>query len=720
MRRTYKAGVTGARRLYLAPVRILAQDLGSGATRLIDAPAPKAPVNGLLIRSVASLVSAGTERMLVDFGRANLLEKARQQPDRVRDVVDKARAEGVMETIEAVRGKLGQPLPLGYANAGRVIGVGRGVRGFSVGDLVATNGSHAEVVDVATTMAASVPEGVPAEEACFASVASVGLEGIRLAKAELGERFVVTGLGLIGLLTVQLLRAQGCDVMGVDPDPERRKLAETFGISTAEPGDAAEFEAHRFGRGRGVDGVLVCASTKSSDPVRAAARMCRQRGRIVLVGVADLDLERSEFYDKELTFQVSRAYGPGRYDPSYESGRDYPFGLVRWTAGRNMEAVLDLMGSGRLDVNPLITHRFDFDDAASAYTALVEDQSALGIVLRYPAAETPESADVQRPVLPAPVASKPATGRIALIGAGNFATRTLLPAIEQAGATVAVIAARGGVSAGLAADGRGMEATTDVDALFDDPSIGYLFVATRHDSHALLASRAVESGKAVYIEKPLAITHEELDQLVGVLAATPSPAILTVGFNRRFAPITVRMQELLHATPGPKVVIATVNAGAVPADHWTQDPHIGGGRIIGEACHFVDLARHLVGVPIIDVQSRFLGGSRTKDSASISLGFADGSIAAVHYLANGSARFPKERIEVFTQGRVLANDNFKTLHAYGWPAARTVRLRRQDKGHGASIAAFLDAARSGGTSPIPMEELIEVHRAVIDAATVAQ
>lgn len=696
--------------------RILTQDLRSGTLQLLSAPLPATPVRGILVRSLASLVSAGTERMLADFGRANLLEKARQQPDRVKDVLDKARTDGIAETVDAVRSKLAQPLQLGYANAGVVLAVRPGIEGIAVGDLVASNGPHAEIVDVPATLTARAPEGVLPEHACFASVASVGLEAIRLARCELGERFVVSGLGLIGLLTVQLLRAQGCSVLGLDPDADRRKRAEQFGAITAEPGEAGEAEASRFSVGRGVDGVLICASTTSSDPVRAAARMCRQRGRVVLVGVTGLELDRSEFYDKELSFQVSRAYGPGRYDPSYEGGHDYPFGFVRWTAGRNMEAVLDLIASGALDLEPLVTHRFAFDDASAAYTTLVEDRSALGIVLEYDGVADGETVGALRPVeLPQLAGTTTRSGPgIGLIGAGNFATRTLIPAIEATGSKVDVIAARGGVTAAIAAEAVGARATSDVEALFADVSVRRLFIATRHDSHAALAISAIRAGKAAYVEKPLALTDEQLDEVRAALAEAPEPPVLTVGFNRRFAPVTQRMRELLHLTPGPKTFIATVNAGAIPADHWTQDAGVGGGRIVGEGCHFIDLARHLVGHPITDVSTTFLD-TPTRDSATITLSFADGSMATIHYLATGSARFPKERIEVFVDGRVLVNDNFKSLHAYGWPRTRTMRLRRQDKGHRASVVAFLDAATTGGPPPIPLDQLLEVGAASIRA-----
>jgi predicted dehydrogenase/NADPH:quinone reductase-like Zn-dependent oxidoreductase len=698
-------------------VRFLTQDLGSGALDLVEGPAPALGRRQILVRTSASLVSAGTERMLVDFGRASLLNKARQQPEKVRQVVDKALTEGIGDTLDAVRSKLSQPIPLGYANAGLVVGVGEDVRDFVIGDLVATNGAHAELVAVPATLAAKVPSGVTAEEACFASVAAVGLQAIRLARAEIGERFVVTGLGLVGLLTAQLLLAQGCRVLGVDPDPNRRRLAESFGMTTAQPGDA-ELIAATFSGGMGVDGVLVCASTSSSDPMRAAARMCRQRGRVILVGVTGLDLERSELYEKEIAVQVSASYGPGRYDPSYEAGNDLPIGLVRWTAGRNMQAVIDLIATNDLDVTSLISHRVAFDQANDAYDTLVDDRQALGIVLQYgdttglPEKDAPSAVAEVRSCMPTPGAS-------AVVGAGNYATRTLLPAIDAAGATVGFVVARSGASAQLAAEPAGACASTDFDAVLDDETVGAVFIATRHDSHAKLARHALDAGKAVYVEKPLVLSETDLAELAGDVTRLDGEGrlpVITVGFNRRWAPVTVRMRELLAATSAPRAIIITVNAGAIPAGHWTQDPSIGGGRILGEACHFIDLARHLAGHTITHVRTDWLGGIPTRDAATISLQFADGSTAHIHYLSNGSTRFPKERVEVICGGRVMVNENFRRLRLYGWPRRSALRSRRADKGHTAAVRAFLDAARVGGAPPIPWAEIHEVSRASIDAA----
>lgn len=700
--------------------RVLLQNLSDGKTWLGDAPRPAVGRTGVLIATEASVVSAGTERMLVDFGRASLIGKARSQPQRVAEVVDKARTDGVATTVGAIRNKLNQPITLGYSLAGRVVEVGRDVTHVSVGDRVAAAAPHGELAMAYANLTVPVPDGVEPAHAAFATVGSIALQGIRLAAPTVGERFVVTGLGLVGLLAVQLLTAQGCTVIGVDPNPQRRALAERLGATALDAASDVVAAAERHTRGAGVDGVIICASTSSSEPVHQAAQMCRKRGRIVLVGVTGLELDRADFYEKELSFQVSASYGPGRYDDAYEAGgMDYPAGFVRWTAGRNMEAVLDLMGSGKLDVGALITHEFAFDDAPDAYDALVNDASALGIVLRYPEQPAEPTSTLLRRSLDLSGTTAPAGhGQVGVIGAGNFATQILLPAVVAAGGSIRTIVSSGGTSASLAASKFGAaRASSDPAEVLEDPAIDTVIVATRHDSHARYVEQALRAGKHVFVEKPLAISHEELDSIsatIEELAAEGSVPLLGVGFNRRFAPISVRMAELLATQSAPKALTLTMNAGEIPADHWTQNPQVGGGRIVGEACHLIDLARFLVGHPVTDVHSTFLD-TRTRDTATISLSFEDGSIATVNYFANGSKRFPKERVEVFSGGRVLVNDNFRTMKAYGWPKVRTMRLRSQDKGHNAGMAAYLAAARTGGSAPIPVGELLEVSQVSLAA-----
>ncbi len=705
------------------------QDMSSGTTELAECPAPALRPGHLLIETSASLISTGTERMLVDFGRAGLLAKARQQPDKVVQVLDKVRTDGLLTTIDAVRSKLAQPIPLGYCNVGRVREAGGGVTGYGPGDRVVSNGPHADMVCVPRNLCARIPDGVDDEAAAFTVVASIGLQGIRLARPTLGEAFVVTGAGLIGLLTVQLLRAQGCRVLAIDPDPDKLALARAFGAETCDPGAGEDPVAAgiAFSRGAGVDGVIITASTKSSDPVTQAARMSRKRGRIVLVGVTGLELNRADFYEKELSFQVSCSYGPGRYDPAYEEGgQDYPIGFVRWTEQRNFEAVLDMMADGRLDVAPLISHRHDFEDAPRAYETLAGDKRALGILLTYGHDVAPRAA---RTVALDPAAAATATGTgtsgkpvVGFIGAGNYASRMLIPAFRKSGAELRAIASSGGASAVVHGRRAGFgRATSDTAALLADPAIDTVAIVTRHDSHARLAAEALRAGKHVFVEKPLALTLDELETVRAAHAAAADRQLM-VGFNRRFAPLTQTMKRLIAPIGEPKAFVMTMNAGAIPADHWTQNPEVGGGRIIGEACHLIDLMRHLAGAPIVSVQARRMGDNPAmavaEDKAAIVLGFADGSFGTIHYLGNGGPSFPKERIEVFVGGRTLQIDNFLKLRGFNWPGLRRQRLWRQDKGQAACAAAFLGAVETGGPAPIPAEELFEVARVSIEAADI--
>jgi len=703
-------------------VKQILQSLKTGATEVADVPSPRAGRGMLLIRTTRTLISAGTERMLVEFGQANLLDKARQQPDKVRMVLDKVKTDGLMPTLESVRNKLDQPLPLGYCNVGVVCEVGAGVSGFAAGNRVASNGRHAEAVSVPVNLCARVPDNVSDDQAAFTVLAAIALQGIRLVQPTLGEAVVVTGLGLIGLAAVQLLRAHGCRVLGLDLDPARLALARQFGAETADlsAGQDPVAAAQRFSRGRGVDAVLVTASTKSNEPMHQAAAMCRQRGRIVLVGVVGLELSRDDFYKKELTFQVSSSYGPGRYDANYEEkGQDYPFGFVRWTEQRNFEAVLDMMADGRLDVTPLVSHRFPIQEAARAYELVSGSGPSLGILLEYPDSGTPHPRytlplDDSTPT-PAASARADAAG-VSFVGSGNYATAVLIPAFKLAGAPLRMVASSGGVSGRHAGRKfRFTQATTDTHAVFSDSGTGTVVISTRHDSHARLVLQALAAGKNVFVEKPMCLTLAELaeiEALYGHLAATNSAPRLMVGFNRRFAPQVAKIKALLAGTPGPKSFIMTVNAGAIPADHWTQDLEVGGGRIVGEGCHFVDLLRFLAGTAISGYHLTAMAGP-TADTASIQLSFADGSIGTVHYFANGSKRLPKERLEVFAAGRVLRLDNYRSLTGFGWPGFKSMNLWRQDKGQQACAAAFMRSVEQGAPSPIPFEEIAEVSRVSI-------
>jgi predicted dehydrogenase len=573
-----------------------------------------------------------------------------------------------------------------------------------------------------------VPDAVTDDEAAFTVISAIALQGIRLVQPTLGETVAVSGLGLIGQITVQLLRANGCRVIGIDMDERKLDLATRFGAETVDLSTGADpvVAAHHVTRGCGVDAVIITASTRSSTPMRQAAHMCRKRGRIVLVGVTGLELTRADFYEKELTFQVSCSYGPGRYDPAYEQeGHDYPLAFVRWTEQRNLEAVLDMMADGRLDVKPLISHRFALAEATKAYDVILGQEPSLGVLLEFPEPAAQSEAAIRRRTITAAGTARAATASgvapddpgFAFIGSGNYATGILIPAFTRAGARLVTVASSGGVSALGAAQKFGFWATTtDTASVLADPSIHAVVISTQHDTHAHFVCEALAAGKDVFVEKPLALLATDLNHIErayeqAAMRSGRAPRLM-VGFNRRFAPQVVKMKSLISAVSGSKSFIMTVNAGALPANHWTQDAEKGGGRIVGEACHFIDLLRFLAGAQIARSSATFMQ-SPTNDTASLSLAFQDGSIGAIHYFANGNRSFPKERLEVFVSGRILQLDNFRRLTGYGWPKLRTMKLWRQDKGQGQCAAAFVQSVKSASESPIPFDELIEVARVSI-------
>jgi predicted dehydrogenase/threonine dehydrogenase-like Zn-dependent dehydrogenase len=702
------------------------QDIANGATYILEAPSPSVNKNNVLISTKASLISAGTERMLVEFGNSSYIAKARQQPDKVKAVLSKISTDGLSSTIDAVQSKLSQPLPLGYCNTGIVVDVGVGVDGFKVGDRVVSNGAHSDLVCIPKNLCAAIPNEVDDESAAFVVVASIGLQGIRLAMPTLGEYFVITGAGLIGLLSVQLLVAHGCKVLAIDFDESKLALARQFGAQTCNPslGEDPIVAGMLFSRGNGVDGVIITASTKSNDPITQAARMCRKRGRIILVGVTGLELNRADFYEKELSFQVSCSYGPGRYDPTYEDeGHDYPLGFVRWTERRNFEAVLDMMATGRLDVKSLISHRFAFENASKAYETLTSDKGVLGILLKYNSSVS--SRLITSVSLGTDVNFNPQAPVLGFIGAGNYASRILIPSFRAAGAQLHTIVTAGGVNGVIHGKKAGFfEASTDINSLLNNSEINTLVVVTKHNTHAQFVEQGLAAGKNIFVEKPLAITFDELDKVRSAYEAAQVRLNgvglqLAVGFNRRFSPQIQKMKALLAPIKESKSFIMTMNAGSIPVEHWTQDIKIGGGRIIGEACHFIDLMRFLANSPIVSVQARRMGYVPgmviTEDKASITLGFEDGSFGTILYLANGAASFPKERVEVFVAGRVLQLDNFRKLKGFGWPGFSKMNLWSQDKGQKACVAAFLDGVKTGKPS-IPPDEIFEVAKVTLQVA----
>ncbi|MBK93942.1 MAG: dehydrogenase [Rickettsiales bacterium] len=693
------------------------QNISNGKTSLVDIPSPKPMSGHVLINTTNSLISSGTERMLIDFGKSNWIEKARSQPDKVKMVLDKLKSDGIIATYEAVKSKLDQPMPLGYCNVGTVID-GYDTR-FERGERVVSNGSHADVVRVPKNLIASIPNNVDDESATFTVLAAIAMQGIRLINPTIGETVVVTGLGLIGLLSVQILKASGCRVLAIDIDSAKCQLAQEFGAEIVDlsKGQDPIITAEAYSNGRGVDAVIIAASSKSNDIVHQAATMCRKRGRIVLIGVVGLELSRSDFYEKELTFQVSCSYGPGRYDENYEyKGQDYPFGLVRWTQQRNFEAVLDLMSSGLINVEKLISYRFKIDDALLAYKKL-DDERCLGILLDYEVLRSKSRLENKVNLKDNSLINSQ-NGNIAFIGGGNYASSVLIPSFLNSNANLITLVTSGGMNAVHHGKKNGfLFASTDIKDAFDD-DIDTVVIATRHNNHSSQTIQALEKGKHVFVEKPLALTHDEIDKVEA--AQKKSKTMVMVGYNRRFSPHIKKIKKLLENKQTPKTFIMTMNAGEIPKEHWTQDIEIGGGRIIGEACHYIDLMRFLTGSKIKSFGAIKMGKNNffevTEDKALISLTFDDGSMGSIHYFANGGKSFPKERIEVFCENAVLQLDNFKKLRGFGWKGFNKMNLWTQDKGQRNCVDAFMESVREGGEIPISQDEIFEIARVSVDIA----
>ncbi len=708
----------------------LVQNIKTGKTTIEEVPIPSPRCGQALVRVAASLVSAGTERMVVEFAEKSLLGKARSRPDLVRQVVDKMKREGVLTAVQAAFQRLNQPMPLGYSSAGVIVALGEKMEGFRVGQRVACAGGgyavHAEYNVVPRNLLTPLPDSVDFESAAFTTLGAIAMHGFRLGQAQLGEDVAVIGMGLLGLLTAQIALAAGCRVLGVDVNPHRVALASSLGISACSR-DQAEDAAQAFTASRGCDVVLICADTPSGDPVELAGRIARDRARVIAIGAVGLTLPRKLYYEKELIFLNSRSYGPGRYDPSYEEqGHDYPIGYVRWTEGRNLQAVVTLLTDGRLRVHPLITHRFPIDQAPQAYELLAgkTGEEFLGIVLTYPGAQ--ESAAELREKIPTresensvPASSLQPASRLSLgvIGAGLFAQSTLLPAIADIkGLERAGIASAGGLHAQHAARKfRFAFACSEAEQILRDPRVNTVAILTRHDSHAELVVRALQAGKHVFVEKPLALNEQQLQQVEETLRNHPN-LLLVVGFNRRFAPLAQRLAEFLTPRHEPLFAHYRVNAGYLPRSHWLHDSRQGGGRLIGEACHFIDFLTFLVGAPPARVCAHALpdDGKYHQDNFSIALTFAEGSLGVVDYLANGDRSFSKERLEVFCEGRVAVLDDFRALTMIRDGRRQRVRCR-QDKGWRAEWVAFLHALTTDLKPPIPYDHLFGVTRATFAA-----
>lgn len=680
------------------------QDLKKGNTILEEVPAPLIRRGHVLIKTHRSLVSLGTEKMLVEFGKGNLISKARQQPEKVKQVLDKIKTEGLMPTLEAVFNKLDEPLPLGYCNAGEVIAVGDDVYEFKVGDRVASNGHHAEVVCVPKNLVAKIPDNVSYDEAAFTVIGAIGLQGIRLVNPTFGETIVVVGLGLIGLITAELLLANGCKVIGFDFDDKKVQLAEEKGIlafNAAKVNNVATVES--LTSNVGCDAVIITASTKSNDVISQSAQMCRKRGRIVLVGVIGLDIQRSDFYKKELSFQVSCSYGPGRYDEDYEQrGIDYPLPYVRWTQKRNFEAILQALATGKLKVKPLISEVIELSDYLHIYNDM--NGGSIASILKYPVQENNHFSSV---VEAAATALKPANGIIGIIGAGNFTKMTVMPAMKNSGAYFKYISSAGGLTArSLSNKYKIAFSTTDYQEILKDPEVDTIIITTRHNLHAPMVIDSLRAGKHVFVEKPLALNAQQLTEIMQ--AHNQNTALsLNVGFNRRFSPHAQKAKTLLGNGGGAINMIATMNAGFIPPDVWVQDMKVGGGRIIGEACHFIDLMQFLCNSKVANVSMSALGNNpeENTDNAIITLKFENGSQGVINYFSNGSKSYPKERIEIYSQGRTLVIDNFRKTEGYGFKGFSSLKTRI-DKGHKQQFGLLVEGVKNKTAQLIPISDLI--------------
>ena len=677
------------------------QSFKTGDTLLEEVPAPVVSKGHILVQSTYTLVSLGTERMLVEFGKSNLISKARQQPDKVKDVLNKIKTEGLLPTLEAVFNKLGEPLPLGYCNVGKVIAIGEGVQGFSIGDRVASNGQHAEVVSIPMNLVSKVPDNVSDIEATFTVIGSIGLQGIRLLNPTFGETVVVFGLGLIGLITAQLLAANGCRVIGVDFDQYKLDLAKKWNIITCNPKqeDVVKFVQSYTG-GIGTDAVLITASAKTDEIISQAANMSRKRGRIVLVGVIGLNISRAEFYEKELTFQVSCSYGPGRYDHNYEqNGIDYPLPFVRWTEKRNFEAILQSISCRQLNVNDLVTEIVPLEEFQKIYGKIGQSGS-IASILEYPK----KTEKLKNTVI---LLEKRFTGQkgvVGVIGSGNFTKMTMLPMMKESGAHFKYIASKGGVTSTSLAKKFGFtHSTTDYQEILKDTDVDLVMITTRHNLHASMVMEVLKQNKHVFVEKPLALNKEELNELIKV--ANLSNGSITVGYNRRFSPHALKIRQ--HIGTGPMNIIATMNAGFIPADVWVQDLKFGGGRIIGEACHLIDLCSYFTGSKVISVCMNAMGvnPAENTDTASILLKFEDGSNAVINYFANGSKMYSKERVEIYSQGRTVVLDNFRRTTAFGFRSFSGLKTAL-DKGHKNQFHSIIKKVQKGGEPLISLDSLI--------------
>jgi len=693
---------------------------------LYDVPSPKVQMGMVLVKNIASAISLGTENMVASFGDKTIYQKARSRPDLAKQVLDKMKTDGIIPTLNTALTRLDQPIALGYSCAGEIIAKSNEIKDIDVGDRVACAGGgyavHAEQILVPRNLIAKIPEGVSEEFAAFTTIGSIALQGVRLANRGLGDTVAVIGLGLIGLITVQLLKAAGSKIIAYDPMESQLDVARNLGVECVSTDHDYFLDmCSKHTNGYGVDGVIITASTKSNEPVEAAGEICREKGVVVAVGAVGLKIPRKIYYEKELSVIVSKSYGPGRYDKNYEEkGQDYPIGYVKWTENRNMQAFLNLLEVKAVDLNPIITHRFQIDEVIKAYELIKSPprENLIGVIIQYPH-ETRTDKKIHLISEGKKRLRNENSINIGFIGAGGFASSVIIPNLKKMKSVhFTGVCNINSHTAHNKAQKFGFDyCTTDIDEILKDNTINTVFITTRHNNHAELVLKALDFSKNIFVEKPLALKRKDLEQIAekytGMSDVRP---LVMVGYNRRFSPLIYKMKALLREHVDPMSVIITVNVGQIAKEHWTQDLEEGGGRIKGEACHFIDLMRFIVDKPIDTWTAVKMGGDPLNDKVTISLTFEDGSFGSIHYFANGSKQYQKEQIEVFNNGRILQLNNFNNLVGYGWPGFRIMKLRRQDKGHYQELSAFIDAIDGGKLAPIPFNELLEVTGVTLDIA----
>lgn len=685
-------------------------NIKNGEISLVTIPIPKISNGNILVKTNKSLISIGTEKMLIDFGKSNYIKKALQQPKRVTQVLNKISTDGIFPTYDAIRNKLDDPIPLGYSNVGIV--AESNVSDFSVGDRVISNGSHSEYVSVPKNLTAKIPDNVDDVSASFTVLGSIGLQGIRLLEPKLGESVVVYGLGLIGLLSCQILEANGCNVIGIDIDPNKCNVAKKIGIKVIQSDEIESVisEVRQITNNYGADSILITAKTSNNDIIHASAEMCKKKGKIVLIGDIGLNLDRNDFYEKEISFQVSSSYGPGRYDPIYEQKNiDYPYAYVRWTAQRNFDAILKLMSLGKIKVENLITNEYPLDKILEAYDS-VKDPKTLGTIINYHSNKNHINENKLLKIKQLNIVSSQKKISLGFVGTGAYAKRFLLPQLKKKKLYLKTAVSKNGLSAMLAAKKFGFEfCSSNPMDIFLDKKINTVFIATHHNTHAKFVEKSIIEKKNIFVEKPLAINHEEIEYITKVINEDTK---LMVGFNRRFSPLIQKTKIILNKTKVPSSIVYTINAGQVESSHWTVNKDIGGGRIVGEVCHFLDLVRYLANSEILKWNAINL--DKIKDCLSIQLKFKNGSIATINYFTNGNNKYSKENIEIFNNGKIIKINNFRKLIFYGYKGLKNVNLWSQNKGQKECISAFIESINNNSPSPIPINELIEVTKVAID------